>query len=141
MRLPRANTLPELVIALAITGVVLAMGIPSMTAAIDRAAVHAASRDIEAVLAAARSEAISRHGVVWVVFDIAGAGVHFRVPGRGTRSRRLGSIHGVTLAATRDSMSYDGRGLGRGGANLTVIVARGRARDVVVVSRLGRVRR
>lgn len=141
MRLLRANTLPELLIALAIAGVILAMAVPPMAASLDRAAAHSASQEIESILAAARSEALARHCPAWVVIDSAGAAVRLRTPGRGTRSRLLGSVYGVVLSATRDSMSYDGRGLGWGAANLTVIVARGRVRDTVVVSRLGRVRR
>ncbi|MHB1863222.1 MAG: GspH/FimT family pseudopilin [Gemmatimonadaceae bacterium] len=141
MRLPRANTLPELLISLTVVAVILALAVPHMAASLDRAAAHSASQEVESILAAARSEALARHCTVWVVIDSAGAAVHVRAPGRGTHTRFLGSVYGVELRATRDSISYDGRGLGRGAANLTVIVARGLVRDSVVVSRLGRVRR
>ncbi|HVB30664.1 MAG TPA: GspH/FimT family pseudopilin [Gemmatimonadaceae bacterium] len=141
MRPARANTLPELLIALTLVAVIMALAVPHMAASLDRAAAHSASQEIESIFAAARSEALARHCTVWVVIDSAGAAIHLRVPGRGTRTRLLGSVYGVVLSATRDSMSYDGRGLGRGAANLTVIVARGLVRDTVVVSRLGRVRR
>lgn len=135
-----ALTLAELLLALAIAGVLLALALPPIAAAGDRAAVRAAARDIESAFAAARVEALARRSPVWVVLDSGARTLTLRGPG-GTRVRALGSIYGVALRATRDSMSYDGRGLGWGAANLTVVVARGRARDTVVVSRLGRVRR
>ena len=55
--------------------------------------------------------------------------------------REVGAAYGVRLWASRDSMTYDGRGLGFGAANLTVVARRGRAAETVFVSRLGRVRR
>jgi prepilin-type N-terminal cleavage/methylation domain-containing protein len=136
----RGLTLPELLFALAIAGTLLALAVPSIAAAVDRAAVHAAARDIETAFAAARVEAMARRAPVWVVFDSAAVAVAIRWGG-GTRVRSLGSLYGIAFRSTRDSMSYDGWGLGRGAANLTVVVARGRARDTLVVSRLGRVRR
>ncbi len=137
----RATTLVELVLMLAVLGTMLALALPPVTAALDGSAVRAASRDVETLFAAAREQALARHAVVWVVFDNATATVRVRIQGRGTRTRALGSMYGVALHSTRDSMSYDGRGLGRGAANLTVVLVRGRARATLVVSRLGRVRR
>ncbi|OYV72321.1 MAG: hypothetical protein B7Z72_05010 [Gemmatimonadetes bacterium 21-71-4] len=134
-----ALTLAELLLALAIAGVLLALALPPIAAAGDRVAVRAAARDVATAFAAARVEALARRHPVWVVFDSAAGALAVRGDG-GTRVRPLGSIYGIALHTTRDSMSYDGRGLGWGAANLTVVVARGRARDTVVVSRLGRVR-
>lgn len=137
----RASTLVELLIVLAVMGTMLALALPSVTGGYASAAVRAASREAETLFASAREEALARDAVVWVVIDSVTQSVRLRVPGRGTRIRALGSIYGVTLHSTRDSMSYDGRGLGRGAANLSVVFGRGRARDTLFVSRLGRVRR
>ena len=136
-----AGTLIELAIVLTIMATLLAIAVPPVTAARDRSATHAAQRDAASLFTLARDEALARHTVVWVVLDSAAGAVHVRVSGGGTRTRSLGSLYGVTLRRTRDSMSYDGRGLGRGAANLTVIVTRGRALDSLVISRMGRVRR
>jgi type II secretory pathway pseudopilin PulG len=136
----RAVTLAELLLALTVAGTLMALAVPLMKDALDRAAVRSAARDIATAFAAARAEALTRRSDVRVVFDSAGGVVSVRGPG-GTRARPVGSIYGVVFGATRDSMSYDGWGLGRGAANLTVVVARGRARDTLFVSRLGRVRR
>lgn len=137
----RATTLVELLLMLAVMGTMLALALPPVTAALDGAAVRAASRDVETLFASAREQALARDAVVWVVFDSAAATARVRIPGWGTRTRAVGSMYGVALRSTRDSMSYDGRGLGRGAANLTVVLTRGRARTTLVVSRLGRVRR
>ena len=101
---------------------------------------RSAARDIATAFAAARAEALARRSPVWVVLDSAGGVVTIRGTG-GTWARPVGSLYGIVFGATRDSMSYDGWGLGRGAANLTVVVARGRIRDTLFVSRLGRVRR
>ncbi|MDE3173653.1 MAG: GspH/FimT family pseudopilin [Gemmatimonadota bacterium] len=138
MRRP-AMTLAELLLALAIAAVLLALALPPIVAAGDRAAVRAAARDVETAFASARAEALARRSPIWVVLD-SGAGTVALRGAWGTRIRPVGSMYGIGLRTTRDSMSYDGRGLGWGAANLTVVVARGRARDTVVVSRLGRVR-
>jgi type II secretory pathway pseudopilin PulG len=137
----RGTSLIELMIMLVIVGAMLAIALPPTATALDRAAVRAASRDVETLFAAARDDALARGTSVWVVLDSTADAVGLRVQGHGTRLRRLGSIYGIALHFTRDSMSYDARGLGRGAANLTVVVTRGRASDSLVVSRLGRVRR
>jgi hypothetical protein len=49
-------------------------------------------------------------------------------------------VHGVRLAATRDSMTYYPDGLALGGANLSIVLSRGAAADTVIVSREGRVK-
>ncbi|HEY5218938.1 MAG TPA: GspH/FimT family protein [Gemmatimonadaceae bacterium] len=134
-------TVPELLIVLVIVGALFALAVPPIAASADRAAAHSAAQDVETAFASARDEALARRAITWVVFDTARAIVWIRAAGGGTRSRPVGSIFGVRIASTRDSVSYDGRGLGWGAANVTVVVSRGRVRDSIVVSRLGRVRR
>jgi type II secretory pathway pseudopilin PulG len=135
------TTLLELLVVCAMTGALLAIAVPPIAAAFDRAAVHAAAADVETQFALARDQALARRAPVWVVLDSAGRAIRVEIPGGGTHERVLGSLYGVAIRSTRDSMSYDARGLGRGAANLTLVLARGRARDTLVVSRLGRVRR
>ena len=55
--------------------------------------------------------------------------------------RPLGTVHGVRLTVTRDSIAYAANGMGYGAANTRVILSRGAAAETVTVSRLGRVRR
>ncbi|HET7631473.1 MAG TPA: GspH/FimT family pseudopilin [Gemmatimonadaceae bacterium] len=141
MRHTRGNTLLELVIVLAMTGLLLGIVGPPAAAMMDRAAVRAAGDDLVTWFARARREALARRRPVWLVLDTLHRRALLRVPGVGTRTRPLGSIYGVTLSVTRDSMAYDARGFGYGAANLTVVLSRGRVNESVIVSRLGRVRR
>ena len=50
------------------------------------------------------------------------------------------SARGLTLALTRDSITWSPNGQGWGAANTTIIIARRGIADTITVSRLGRVR-
>ncbi len=123
-----------------IVAVMLAVALPRGQRVLDRITVHAAATDVDATLAAARALALAGHASVAVDIDSASGVLRVR---RGTEmllARNVGSAHGVSLSPTRDSLTYDGRGLGRGAANLSIIVRRRTAAETVFVSRLGRVR-
>jgi type II secretory pathway pseudopilin PulG len=132
--------LPELVVVLVLAAVVLGVAVPRMRAAAERAAVRGAVADIVATLSTARQLALSHGGGVAVSIDAAGATIRVLRGGDTVATRALGRVFGVTLQTSRDSLAYDGRGLGVGAANLTFVVLRGITADTVVVSRLGRVR-
>ena len=133
------SSLPELVTALALTALLLAIAVPRMRHVVERAAVRGAVADIVTTLTVAREVAVSRGGAA-VAVDAGSASLYVVRAGDTLAARRLGSVFGVTVRATRDSLAYDARGLGVGAANLTFFVARGSTADTVVVSRLGRVR-
>jgi hypothetical protein len=84
---------------------------------------------------------LSRASRTAITIDTAAASLVVRSFTDTISTRRLGSSHGVSLAASRDSMAYAPNGLGYGASNLTLILRRGTAAETVVVSRLGRVRR
>jgi Tfp pilus assembly protein FimT len=134
------TSLPELVAVLALTAIILGIAVPRVRLAAERAAVRGAAADIVTTLSTARQMAVSHGGGVSVSID-AGAGT-IRVLRHGdiVMTRPIGTMFGVTLRSSRDSLAYDGRGLGSGAANLTFVVLRGITADTVVVSRLGRVR-
>jgi hypothetical protein len=77
---------------------------------------------------------------VSVRFDTASAALELSARGIVLSRAALGHAHGVTLSTTRDTLSYDVRGLGYGAANLTMVARRGAAAESLVVSRVGRVR-
>jgi hypothetical protein len=77
---------------------------------------------------------------VSVRFDTTADALELRMAGVVLSRAALGHAHGVALAANRDSLVFDVRGLGYGAANLTMIARRGGAAESLVVSRLGRVR-
>lgn len=134
------HTLPELVVTLTLLLVAGAVALAAWRTITDRARVRMAATDLASVLADARDEALARMTVVAARVDTGAATVTVR-SGRDTLARRLlGALHGVRVAATRDSVTYSSLGLGRGLANARFVVARGSAAETVWVSRLGRVR-
>ena len=136
----RAFSLVEIVTALAIAGLMLALAVPRFSGVRDRAAARSASADVSALFATARQLAITRRATVAVRFDASRASVQLRSDGHTLVRHELGATYGVTLSANRDSSVYDPRGFGYGAANMTVILRRGRAVDTIAVARLGRVR-
>lgn len=140
MRIGRGFTLPEMLIVLTIVGVVMAIAIPNAKAGLDRVSVRAASSDIRATLNYARMLAMAGGLAVAVDIDSAAGTLRVRRGDERILTRAVGPAHGVRLGRTRDSLTYDPRGFGRGAANLSVLVRRGASVETVFVSRLGRVR-
>jgi len=137
----RGATLSELVIVLAIIGVIVTIGITRLGAMRDRLSVKAAAQETLATFALARRWSLSRATRTAIAIDTASAALMVRSYADTVALRRLGSTHGVSMAATRDSMAYAPNGLGYGASNLSLVLRRGRAAETVFVSRLGRVRR
>lgn len=137
----RGATLPELILALTIIGMVGTIAIPRAVGLRDRMSVRAAALETISTFALARRWAISRSSRTAITFDTAGAALTVRSFSDTIARRRLASSHGVTLSVSRDSMAYAPNGLGYGASNLTVLLRRGSAAETIVVSRLGRVRR
>lgn len=134
------HTLLELVIVVTIVGIILSIAVPRARLILDRQSVHAAASDVTSILQSARTLALTSHSSVAVDLDSTSGVVRIR---RGTDRllvRNIAQAHGVRLGNTRDSLTYDAHGLGRGAANLSVIIRRGAAVETVFVSRFGRVR-
>lgn len=135
-----AFTTIELLVAVTILAIVLAVALPRAQAIADRSAVRSAGRDARHVFGFAHRRAVILGMRVAVWID---SGARTLVVGDGEGemlSRPLGATYGVSLSSTRDSMAYTPLGLGWGAANLTLIIRRGRAADTVTISRLGRVK-
>ena len=107
----------------------------------DRLSVRAAVAETVSTFALARRWSVTRASRTAVTIDTLDATLTVRSFGDTVMRRNLGRAHGVTLAATRDSMAYAPNGLGYGASNLSIMVRRGAVTDTIVVSRLGRVRR
>lgn len=125
---------------LAIIALVTALVMPSLKRGYDRIAVRGAARDVMMTFFAARSRAIDDGRLTGVLVDGSGGRVLLVAAGETLLTRRVGMVHGVTLAASRPTASYFPDGLGRGGANLSIVLTRGLAAETVLVSREGRVR-
>jgi|GEM_PF-483034 len=65
-------TLVELIITIAITGIILTMAVPSMTSYFDKRRVIEAAEDLYAAVQMARSEAIARNTTIRVRFNSTG---------------------------------------------------------------------
>lgn len=135
-----AFTLLELVLVLALIGILTALAAPRFSAMRDGASVRAAMADLGADFSMARQSAITRRTAVAVVFDTATGTVELRSAAHSMSSHALRATYGIVLGSNRDSAVYDSRGLGYGVSNLTVTVRRGEIVDTLTMSRMGRVR-
>lgn len=137
---PHGYTVLELVIVLSISGLLMAIAIPRAQLMLDRVAVRAAAGDVLATLSTARILALAGNAAVAVDIDSVTGTLRVRRGSEVLLSRGIGQAHGVRVGRTRDSLTYDPRGLGRGAANLSIIIRRRAAAETVFVSRLGRAR-
>jgi prepilin-type N-terminal cleavage/methylation domain-containing protein len=135
-----AFTLAELLVALCVLSILLGMSIMRIGAAADRSAVRAAAADAAAVFIGARNAAIYRRSPITVLIDTTFGTLVTRADTLVIGRRNLEASYGVRISCTRDSMSFDVRGLGSGVANLSLRIRRGNVTDTLFLSRLGRVR-
>ena len=133
-------TLVELCLVLALVGILASIAMTQVARYLERAAARAAVAEAAAVVLRARDEAMAQRAPVSVHIDTAAAALELSSRGVVLSRAALGHAHGVALSTTRDSLTYDVRGLGYGAANLTLVARRGAAAESLVVSRLGRVR-
>lgn len=138
--LRRGMTIVELLVMVAILGVLAAIAVPRAITAMDRLSVRGAVEDVVLTLAAARAAASRGDAYVSFVADTRNGRVRAVSGGEVLAERDLAHGRGVRLEASRESVTFAPGGLGWGAANTTVIVSRGSRSDTVVMSRLGRVR-
>jgi hypothetical protein len=125
---------------LAVIAALFAIALPRLREAGDRSSARAAVQEASALFSMARRSAITRRAGVAVVIDSITGSILVRSGALEIARQGLRARYGVRISATRDSMSYDPRGLGYGAANLSVVARRGLAAETLFVSRLGRTR-
>lgn len=135
------TTLIELTLTLSIIAMAAAISISGFARLLDGIAVRGAASEVHTLFSVARHAAINRGKAVTVELDTTRHRVLVRSVAETLRTRELGTVHGVRLAATRTTSTYSANGLGYGTSNLTLVIRRGRAADTLTVSRLGRVKR
>ena len=138
----RGITLLELVVVLAITGILTGLTFPRLGGGADRWVVREAREELVGLIYQARVEA-RRHGGATLEVESGGGAEVRRADGEVVR-RWEPSTPGVELevAGSRDraELTFGPAGLGRV-ANATLKVRRGTTEVEVVVSSYGRVRR
>ncbi len=139
----RGTTLPELLVVVALLGVLALVAVPRLALALDRAAVRRAADRVEFVHRAARLRAqltgrpvelvLAADSLVLRDASAPGGPVLLRWPGP--------AAEGVVLEPAGRAVAFGPNGLAAGAANASYRLRRGRAEAVVAVSRLGRARR
>jgi len=136
----RGTTLVELVMFCTLIGLVAGIVFPRARHVLDGLRLRQAAHEVSGAIALTRAAAIRRGERARMIVDPLRAGLRVE-SGTDTLLRRdLGSLHRVTLRASRDTITYAPTGLGWGLANSTIVVAIGARAETVTVARLGRVR-
>ena len=133
----------ELMIAVVVMGIIMAVGAPKLNAIRDRAAVRSATQQVGAYVATARAAAIRRGmranfktkgDTMWIEIQQPGAPevIAPRIPLRETFN--------VSMTSTTDSIVFDARGFAVNLASTQkFVVTRALASDSTCVTRLGMV--
>ncbi len=136
----KGYSLLELTLVLLIIGLTALVLLRQLHLVLDRVEARSAVRAAGALMTRAREEAMTQQTPMSVRIDTVSGDLDLLSRyGRVTRVP-VGSMHTVTLSTSRDSVTYDVRGLGFGAANLTLVARRGVVAETLIVSRLGRVR-
>jgi prepilin-type N-terminal cleavage/methylation domain-containing protein len=144
MQQRRGFTLIEMLIVITIVGVLLAVVVPRYGAISGAMSVHSAKQELGSMLAQGRATAIQTDQTVLVVR--AGNVVSLiGVSGTGSTiisQQDLKSQFGVDVSASRDTVTYDSRGMVTGNsATLKFVVNNSTTRDSVCLMALGKVTR
>jgi prepilin-type N-terminal cleavage/methylation domain-containing protein len=136
----RAFTLVELMLVLAVTGILLTVGVPAVSVLLDSLAVHAAASHIVAAHARARLLAIARGQVITLAIDPARIAITPRSELHPLWLEEGPSATSVHLEGVQRQFTFSPEGFTLGVSNASLQLSRGATRQTVVVSRLGRVR-
>ena len=136
----RGFSLIEVVLVLALAGLLLGIALPPLAGALDRIEVAAAASQIAAAHTRARLMAISRNRVLVFTVDSAALSIHPRGSASRIWSDRGPALSGVSLAGPARTFTFSPEGFSLGLSNASLHLRRGSATRTVVVSRLGRVR-
>ena len=136
----QAFTLPELLLVLALGGILLGIGLPRLSAVLDRIEVAAAASHIAAAHQRARVTAVTQSVVAVLSVD----SLELTIRQRGLMTplwSEAGPIaHRVSLAGPARKFTFSPEGFSMGLSNATLRLTRGNATRTVIISRLGRVR-
>lgn len=142
-------TLAEVLAALVIFGILLAIAAPRMTGVVQSAGRGSVTNQLAADLGLTRMRAMRAGNRARLVINSTGTGYTVELRGTdGTLVEQVKTVSfikdypGLTLSPANDSVVFDGRGLRRGGAT-TIVAVQGSTsqRDTLTISPLGKVNR
>lgn len=138
-----AFTLVELVVVLAVIGIVTAITLPRFAGLLDWIAVDTAARDVTASIAVARNAAIMLGVRSRALIGSDSLRVDRLVGDSWGRLQQWPgpAAQGVSLDVSNPTVVFDALGLGWGPSNTTVALRRGDRSAMITVSRVGRVKR
>lgn len=145
MNLYPGYSLTELILVVALTGMLIGLATMPMRPVLDRYAVRTARDALATAVARTRATAVARGGAILVVEPAAGTANTFTIAGDPVGAPvDLGGVYRVKLSADGRSaevieLYFDGLGIGRV-ANRTFRFRRGEAEAGLTLSSYGRVR-
>ena len=135
-----AFTLPELMLVLAVVGILVGIAIPSLSQAVNRIEVHAAAAHLIAAHQRARMMAVVKGQVLTLAIDSAALSIAQRGSSTVLWTEPGPAASGVSLPGPTRRFTFAPEGFTLGLSNASLHLVRGAATRTVVFSRLGRVR-
>jgi type II secretion system protein H len=136
----KAFTLPELMLVIALAGILTALALPLLSGAMDRIEVEGALNRLIAAHQRARIMAITRGQVVLLSID----STRLIISSQGGTDSLWSDIGpasaGVELAGPARQFTFSPQGITLGLSNATLQLSRGSSTRALVISRLGRIR-
>lgn len=137
----RGVTLLELIVVLAMIGLLLALALPRLAGWLDWLAVDRATQEVAAFHRTARFAAILRSQPVRLDFSADSLRATLEGPTDSVFLRWPGPKRlGVSLTASRASIRFQANGLGLGAADTKLVLRRGAEAESLTTSRLGRLK-
>jgi type II secretion system protein H len=136
----KAFTLLELMLALALVGILTGLALPQLSGAMDRIEVEGAANRLIAAHQRARIMAITRGQVVMLSIDSTRLTITSQGGTDSLWSDSGPAATGVEFAGPARQFTFSPEGITLGLSNATLQLSRGSTTRTLVISRLGRVR-
>jgi type II secretion system protein H len=136
----KAFTLPELMLVLALIGIITGLALPHLSGAMDRIEVEGAANRLIAAHQRARIMAIARGQAVLLAIDSTRLTITSQGGSDSLWSDMGPASTGVELAGPARRFIFSPEGITLGLSNATLQLSRGSTTRTLVISRLGRIR-
>jgi prepilin-type N-terminal cleavage/methylation domain-containing protein len=133
-------SLVELMLVVAVAGLLLGIALPRLSGAVDRIEVESQANHLVAAHRRARIMAITRSQVLVLTIDSANLAIRPRGQASPVWAEYGPAAAHVALAGPARQFTFSPQGLTLGFSNATLRLSRGSASRTIVISRLGRVR-